>query len=34
MMLRRICRPQEEEVTGGWGKLCDDEVHNLFKFKY
>jgi hypothetical protein len=28
-MLRRIFRLRRDEVTGGWRKLHDEEVHNL-----
>jgi hypothetical protein len=24
-----IFRPKRDEVTGGWWKLCNDDVHNL-----
>jgi hypothetical protein len=27
--LRRIFRPKRDEVTGGWRKLHNEEVHNL-----
>jgi hypothetical protein len=28
-VLRRIFGPKREEVTGGWRKLHNDELHNL-----
>jgi hypothetical protein len=28
-MLRRIFRPKREQVTGGWGKQDNEELHNL-----
>jgi hypothetical protein len=30
MVLRRIFRPKGDEVTGGWRKLHDEELHNLY----
>jgi len=27
---RRIFGPKREEVTGGWGKLHNEEPHNLY----
>jgi hypothetical protein len=30
MALRRIFGRKIDEVTGGWGKLYIEEVHNLF----
>jgi hypothetical protein len=27
---RRTFGPKREEVTGGWGKLLDKELHNLY----
>jgi hypothetical protein len=29
-MLRRIFGPMRVEVTGGWRKLHDEELHNLY----
>jgi hypothetical protein len=29
-VLRRIFIPEREEIRGGWGKLHDEELHNLF----
>jgi hypothetical protein len=29
-MLRRIFGPKREEVTGGWRKLRNEELHNLY----
>jgi hypothetical protein len=29
-LLRRIFGPKREEVTGGWGKLHNEDVHNLY----
>jgi hypothetical protein len=29
-VLRRIFRPKRDEVTGGWRKLCNEELHNLY----
>jgi hypothetical protein len=28
-MLRRIFGPKRDEATGGWGKLHNEELHNL-----
>jgi hypothetical protein len=28
-VLRRIIEPKREEVTEGWGKLHNEELHNL-----
>jgi hypothetical protein len=28
-VLRRIFGPKRDEVTGGWRKLHNDELHNL-----
>jgi hypothetical protein len=28
-VLRRIFRPKRDEVTGGWRKLHNEELHNL-----
>jgi hypothetical protein len=29
-LLRRIFGPKSKEVTGGWRKLHDEELHNLY----
>jgi hypothetical protein len=29
-VLRRICGPKREEVTGGWKQPHDEELHNLY----
>jgi hypothetical protein len=29
-VLRRIFGPKKEEVTGGWRKLHNEEIHNLY----
>jgi hypothetical protein len=29
-VLRRIFGPKRDEVTGGWRKLHNEEVHNLY----
>jgi hypothetical protein len=29
-LLRRIFLPKRDEVTGGWRKLHDEELHNLY----
>jgi hypothetical protein len=29
-VLRRIFGPQRDEVTGGWRKLHNEELHNLY----
>jgi hypothetical protein len=29
-MLRRIFGPKRDEVTGGWRKLHNEELHSLF----
>jgi hypothetical protein len=29
-VLRRIFGPKRDEVTGGWGKLYNEELHNLY----
>jgi hypothetical protein len=29
-MLRRIFGPKKDEVTGGWRKLYNEELHNLY----
>jgi hypothetical protein len=28
--LRRIFKPKRDEIIGGWRKLHDDELHNLY----
>jgi hypothetical protein len=33
-VLRRIFGPERDEVTGGWRKLHDEELHNLYSIKY
>jgi hypothetical protein len=30
--LRRICGPKRDEVTGGWRKLHNEELHNFVLF--
>jgi hypothetical protein len=29
-MLRRICGPKRDRVTGGWRKLHNEELHNVY----
>jgi hypothetical protein len=29
-VLRRMLAPKKDEVTGGWRKLHNEEVHNLY----
>jgi hypothetical protein len=29
-VLRKICGLKRDEVTGGWGKLHNEELHNLY----
>jgi hypothetical protein len=29
-VLRRICEPKRDEVTGEWRKLHNEELHNLY----
>jgi hypothetical protein len=29
-VLRRICGPKRDEETGGWRKLHNEELHNLY----
>jgi hypothetical protein len=29
MVVRRIFEPKRDEVIGGWGKLHNEELHNL-----
>jgi hypothetical protein len=31
-VLRRIFGPKRNEVTGGWRKLYNEELHNLYSF--
>jgi hypothetical protein len=33
-VLRRIFGPKRDEVTGSWRKLQNEELHNLYKYKY
>jgi hypothetical protein len=33
-VLRRVCGPEEEEVTGGWGRLHDKKRHKLYTSSY
>jgi hypothetical protein len=33
-VLRRIFRPKSNEVTGGWRKLHNDELHDLYCSPY
>jgi hypothetical protein len=28
--LRRVFQPKREKVTGGWKKVHNDELHNLY----
>jgi hypothetical protein len=28
--LRRICGPKRDEETGGWKRLHNEELHNLY----
>jgi hypothetical protein len=30
MVLRRIFGPRREEVAGGWRRLHNEELHNLY----
>jgi hypothetical protein len=32
-VLRRIFGPKKDEVTGGWRKLHNEELHNLYSSK-
>jgi hypothetical protein len=32
--LRRIFGPQRAEVTGGWRKLYNEELHNVYSLTY
>jgi hypothetical protein len=34
MVLRRIFRPNEDEIIGGWRKLLNEELHNLRFARY
>jgi hypothetical protein len=27
---RRIIRPKRDEVTGGWGKVHNEDLHNFY----
>jgi hypothetical protein len=29
-VLRRICGPKREEMAGGWRRLYNEELHNLY----
>jgi len=29
-VLRKICEPKRKEVTEGWKKLCNEEIHGLY----
>jgi hypothetical protein len=29
-VLRKMCGPKRDEVTGGWRKLHNEELHNLY----
>jgi hypothetical protein len=29
-VLRRICGPKREELAGGWRRLHNEELHNLY----
>jgi hypothetical protein len=31
-VLRRIFGPKRDEVTGGWRKLHDEELHNSYSY--
>jgi hypothetical protein len=31
-VLRRIFGPKREEMTGGWGRIHNEELHNLYSF--
>jgi hypothetical protein len=31
-MLRRIFGPKRDEVTGGWRKVHNEELHNLYEY--
>jgi hypothetical protein len=31
-VLRRIFGPKRDEVTGGWRKLHNEELHNLYSY--
>jgi hypothetical protein len=33
-VLRRIFGLKGEELTGGWKKLHEEELHNLYSIKY
>jgi hypothetical protein len=32
-VVRRIFRPKMDEVTGGWRKLHNEELHNLYSLR-
>jgi hypothetical protein len=29
-LLRRIFEPKRSEIRGGWRKLCNEELHNVY----
>jgi hypothetical protein len=31
---RRICGPKREEVAGGWRRLHNEQLHNLYASSY
>jgi hypothetical protein len=33
-VLRKICEPKRKEVTEGWKKLCNEEIHGLYLAVY
>jgi hypothetical protein len=33
-VLRRICAPRKDEVTGDWRQLHNEELHNLLGRSY
>jgi hypothetical protein len=33
-VLRRICGPKQEEVSGGWTELHNEELFNLYRLPY
>jgi hypothetical protein len=32
-VLQIIFGPKREEVVGGWSRLCNEELHNLYTHK-
>jgi hypothetical protein len=30
MVLRRVCGPKRDEITGGWRKMHNEELHKLY----